>query len=90
MDIAYDILKVSEDGAYKTHIIYRSNLNSRLMAKYLRALTESGMLHIHEGKDAPSIYKTTDKGILFVRSYESIRTVFDPDSKMLLAIQHEK
>ncbi len=90
MDIAYDILKVSEDGAYKTHIVYRSNLNSKLMAKYLRALIESGMLRIQEGEDGPSVYRTTEKGILFVRSYESIRTVFDPDSKMLLAIKHEK
>ncbi len=74
----------------KTHIVYRTNINSKLVAKYLEALTESGLLCVQETESGAPVYKTTERGGLFIRSYESLRTVFDHDTRLIFASQLEK
>ncbi len=44
LDICADILTVARAGAKKTHIVYRANLNFKLVRKYLRRLIENGLL----------------------------------------------
>ena len=39
-DIAVDILKVANNGAKKTHIVYRTNLNFNIACEYLETLRE--------------------------------------------------
>ena len=49
IDIMVDILKLTQDGAKKTRILYQANLNQPRLNKYLNYLMENGLLeHINE------------------------------------------
>jgi predicted transcriptional regulator len=59
-DIAIEILKVTMNGAKKTHIVYEVNLNFNIAAKYLETLKDKELI-THEN----DIFITTDKGKVF-------------------------
>ena len=59
--IVSKILDICMEGAYKTHIIYKANLNFSKANRYLESMKEQGLLsHITEG--SKTIYKTTGRG----------------------------
>ncbi|WP_256623000.1 MULTISPECIES: winged helix-turn-helix domain-containing protein [Methanolobus] len=55
--ISVEILRAAMEGAKKTHIVYRANLNFEVVNRYLTMLEEKGLI---EKKD--SLYVTTEKG----------------------------
>ena len=59
-DIAVDILKVANNGAKKTHIIYEVNLNFNIVHKYLEMLKEKELIRHENG-----LFITTDKGRVY-------------------------
>jgi predicted transcriptional regulator len=59
-DIAVDILKVTMNGAKKTHIVYEVNLNFNIAAKYIEMLKEKELVRYEDG-----LFFTTDKGKIF-------------------------
>ena len=65
-----DILRVSRQGALKTQIVYRANLNYNRVDRYLRFLERNGLLE-REG----SGYITTEKGEAFLREYAAMGVV---------------
>ena len=52
-----EILKAALEGAKKTHIVYRANLNFDVINRYLVLLQDRGMI---VKKD--NLYVTTEKG----------------------------
>ncbi len=44
LDISAELLYVAKNGARKTHLVYKANLNFVLIKKYLAKLTENGLL----------------------------------------------
>ncbi|MEZ5335045.1 MAG: winged helix-turn-helix domain-containing protein [Methanolobus sp.] len=60
MDITLDILKIAQDGAKKTQIVYGANLNSTIAGKYLSRLKENQLI-----EQKGNIFVTTDKGKLY-------------------------
>lgn len=66
LDICADILKVSKAGAKKTHIVYRANLNFKIVKKYLSRLIDNGFLM--DGSDR-GIFVTTERGSDFLEQY---------------------
>lgn len=58
--ISAEILKAALQGAKKTHIVYRVNLNFEVANRYLSMLLEKGLI---EQKD--NLYITTEKGIKY-------------------------
>jgi len=70
LDICADILVAAKSGAKKTHIVYRANLNFKLVRKYLRRLIENGLLHPSSEK---KVY-TTDEGMDFLEQYRKLNT----------------
>jgi predicted transcriptional regulator len=70
MDISVQILKIAMNGAKKSHIVYRANLNFEIVKKYLKRLYESGLINL------PSIsnrfFQTTTKGEEYIHSYENL------------------
>jgi predicted transcriptional regulator len=75
LDICADILKVSKIGAKKTHIVYRANLNFRIVKKYLNRLIDNGFLN--DGSDS-GIYVTTGKGSEFLEQYSRLNIPLMP------------
>ena len=67
LDICADILRVSRGGAKKTHLVYKANLNFNIVKKYIRGLTESGLLE----KNGERFY-VTDEGNLFIDRYDKL------------------
>lgn len=57
MDITIAILKIAQDGAKKTQIVYGANLNSTIASKYLAQLKENKLI-----EQKGNLFVTTDKG----------------------------
>ncbi len=64
LDISADILEVARGGAKKTHLVYRANLNFKLVNEYLDRLEEKGLIEPSSG-----MFYTTEKGARFLRHY---------------------
>ena len=67
LDICADILKVSRGGARKTHLVYRANLNFKIVKRYLADLMDSEFLE----SDGDMFY-LTEKGSQFIERYDSL------------------
>jgi predicted transcriptional regulator len=65
-EIIAEILETAKDGAKKTRIMYACGLSFRFVQKYLDLLIETGLLAMGNS------YKTTEKGIAFLRKYQKL------------------
>ena len=67
-----------ENGARKTHVMYKCNLNSKQINEYLNFLLECGMLEkIQERPNSKRyIYKTRELGTKFLSSYKQLAELF--------------
>ena len=68
LDICADILHVTRTGAKKTQIVYKANLNFKILKKYLRRLVENGLLQLAEER----YYFTTRRGIQFLEQHRKL------------------
>jgi len=70
MDITVQILKIALNGAKKSHIVYRANLNFEVVKKYLNHLKVSGLIN------SPSLgnrlFQTTLKGEEYIHRYDNL------------------
>ncbi|EMR74152.1 putative transcriptional regulator [Thaumarchaeota archaeon SCGC AB-539-E09] len=70
LDISADILQVAQEGAKKTQIVYKANLNFLIVKKYLNNLIEKDLMNKNDKH-----YFTTDKGRDFLMSYKKFSSV---------------
>ena len=70
-DIIAEILKTAKEGKRKTYIMYKARLSHSQLKLYLELLNRSGMIIYSDG-----VYRTTPKGLTFVREFESINFLF--------------
>jgi predicted transcriptional regulator len=70
MEISIDILRVALEGAKKSHIVYKANLNFKIVNGFLNTLLNSGLLY---GPNPDRIYQTTPKGINFIEHFENLQ-----------------
>jgi predicted transcriptional regulator len=71
LEIRADILKIAMDGAKKSHIVYKANLNFAIIKDYLKDLSSAGLLsHPANGS---KLYTTTDKGIDFIKYMDGMK-----------------
>lgn len=70
LEIAGDILDIARVGARKTAIVYKANLNFKIVKRYLERLLRTGNLR----QEGP-FYFTTPKGLDFLGHVEAIRGV---------------
>ena len=68
-EIAATILDAANGGATKTKIMYKSFLSYAQLKEYLSILIENNLI---EGLEGTQIYKTTEKGLNFVKMYNEI------------------
>lgn len=71
-----------ENGARKTHVMYRCNLNSKQINEYLNFLLECEMLE--EIQERPNskryIFKTAELGKKFIERYKQLAELFSKPS----------
>jgi len=67
VDIYRDILQLTRNGAIKTRIVYGANLNFKIVKGYMSKLLSLGLL-----EESRKGYRTTEKGLAFIDSYEEL------------------
>jgi len=70
LDICADILRTTRTGAKKTHIVYRANLNFKIIKRYLHNLISQDLI----AKDGDH-YRTTSKGAHWLAHFEELRFI---------------
>jgi predicted transcriptional regulator len=77
MDIIANILRVSDEGAKKTHIMYKCNLSFRQLHAYLNLLIDRRLLRKVEREESSrqELYVTTSKGKAFLQAYKGIKAL---------------
>jgi len=74
VEIEAEILNICKDGAKKTWIVYKANLNFAIVKAYIEELKRRGQL-----EELEDIYKTTEEGLDFLREYEAFQKIRYPD-----------
>ncbi len=78
-DIVTQILDAANgNGANKTRIMYKAYLSYAQLKEYLSILITNGLL---EENQAEKLYKTTEKGIKFMRVYSHMDELTGPLQK---------
>jgi len=72
LTIITSILSIARNGATKTRIVYRANLNFERATRYMAYLIEKGLLEQQTGSSGSPIYRTSDKGIQFLKDVKRI------------------
>jgi predicted transcriptional regulator len=76
-DIIAVILEAAASGPVpKSKIYYKSFLTYQRLRGYMSLLTESVLIEYSDYKGT-RVYKTTDKGILFLQAYNNMRELID-------------
>jgi predicted transcriptional regulator len=70
-EIIAEILDTAKNGAKKTRIMYSCGLSYRFVQKYLELLLETGLLRTGNS------YHTTDKGLGFLRKYQTLQLLLN-------------
>ncbi|KAA0003979.1 MAG: response regulator [Thermoplasmata archaeon] len=78
LSIIASILSHALYGTGKTQLVYKTNLNFGVMKKYLNFLMKNGLLspHIFQGNTK---YKTTEKGVLFLKELRRLNQFLGQD-----------
>ena len=75
IEISADILKVALDGAKKSHIVYKANLNFEVVKRYLKHLNEAGLINFPSIQNR--LFKTTKKGKDYINRYENLNNYME-------------
>jgi len=71
LEIAVSMLEIAKQGVKKTQLMYLGNLSFELLQKYLNSLMQSGLIEAQQGGNQCT-YKTTQKGLQFLRDYQEL------------------
>jgi predicted transcriptional regulator len=74
LEIIAGILKVARKSSYKTQIMHEAGLSFSLMTEYLSFLVKLGLLETAK-KNEKVIYKTTAKGVRYLKSYDETKSL---------------
>ena len=77
IEIIADMLRVGENGAGKTEIMYSANMSYTQIQKYLGFLLSHGFLNKVETGNPVVTYQVTDKGIELLRNIDNIVEVLE-------------
>jgi len=71
-EIMLDVLNICRNGASKTKIVYKANLNFNTATPYIDLLSKKGLLSIREGSG--TLYETTPQGIEVMKTLRQLDT----------------
>jgi predicted transcriptional regulator len=79
IEIIADMLKVGENGAGKTEIMYSANMSYSQIQKYLGYLTAQGFIDKMKMGNPSVTYKVTDNGLKLLQLIDSIKEMLGLD-----------
>ena len=80
LEIIHDMLIVIQKKGRKvkpTHIMYKANLSSQMLADYLQEMLKRGFVLEIEEKNSRKTYSLTDKGFRYLTDYAAVRGFVD-------------
>jgi predicted transcriptional regulator len=77
IEIIADMLRVGENGAGKTEIMYSANMSYSQLQKYLTFLLSHGLINRVEVGNPVITYHVTDKGRGLLESIDNVMEVLD-------------
>lgn len=83
IEIIADMLKVGENGAGKTRIMYGANMSYSQIQKYLGFLLSEGFIDKPEVGNPSVTYHVTDKGLKLLSSIKSVIEMLRLDEEEL-------
>ena len=69
LEVIACILREASDWSSRTRLVYRTNLNFRILGKYLSFLVKRGLMEEHQ-VDQIKVYRRTRKGEVWLMLYE--------------------
>ena len=79
IEIIAEMLRVGENGAGKTEIMYSVNMSYAQLQKYLKFLLANDLIHKVEVGNPCIQYHVTKKGADLLRSIDTVMEVLDVD-----------
>ena len=77
IEIIADMLRVGENGAGKTEIMYSANMSYSQIQKYLSFLISDGFIDRVEVGNPVVTYRVTGKGLALLRSIDTVLEVLE-------------
>jgi predicted transcriptional regulator len=77
IEIIADMLRVGENGAGKTEIMYSANMSYAQIQRYLGFLLSHGFINKVAVSNPVVTYQVTDKGLGLLRNIDGIMEVLD-------------
>ncbi len=77
IEIIAEMLRIGENGAGKTEIMYSANMSYTQIQKYLGYLMTHGFIDRIEVGNPVVTYQVTEKGLGLLRNIESIMAALD-------------
>lgn len=77
VQVIADILAEAMNGASKTRLVYKANLNFKVMERYLRFLNDRNMIQLVKEGDGRDRYLITQRGREFLLHYSQVEEMLN-------------
>ncbi len=78
IEIIADMLRVGENGAGKTEIMYTANMSYHQIQKYLNYLVNQGFIHKVNIDNTMVAYQVTDSGFKLLKAIDTLLNMLEP------------
>lgn len=83
VEIVYSILSVCLNGALRTHVMFRCNLNSKQLRFYMDSLLAKGLLEKERAPPSAKVqYRTTQRGRKYLETYSELTRMLNEEEAM--------
>ena len=79
IEIIADMLRVGENGAGKTEIMYSANMSYSQIQKYLDYLVNQGFINKVIMDNTTTAYQVTDSGLKLLKAIDTLMAMLEPD-----------
>ena len=84
IEIIADMLRVGENGAGKTEIMYSANMSYSQIQKYLEYLVNQGFVNRVNMDNTMVAYQVTDSGLRLLKAIDSLLGMLGPGNRELV------
>jgi predicted transcriptional regulator len=78
IEIIADMLRVGENGAGKTEIMYTANMSYSQIQKYLDYLVSQGFINKVDMDNTMVAYQVTDTGLKLLKAIDTLMNMLEP------------
>jgi predicted transcriptional regulator len=81
IEIIADMLRVGENGAGKTEIMYTANMSYNQIQKYLDYLVNQGFINKVNMDNTMVAYQVTDSGFKLLKAIDTLMNMLEPGNR---------